>query len=40
MTYFFAEDKKISGKWIQLISRSIDIMNQSANQPAIQCVCT
>ena len=39
MTYFFAEDIKISGKWIQLISPSMDIMNQSANQSAIQCVC-
>ena len=33
MTYFSAEDTKISGKWIHLISRSMDIMNQSANQP-------
>ena len=32
MSYFFAEDKNISGKWIQLISRSMDIMDQSANQ--------
>ena len=39
MTYFFAEDKKISGKWIQLISRSMDIMDQSANQSADQSVC-
>ena len=30
MTYFFAEDTKISGKLIQLISRSMDIMDKSA----------
>ena len=39
MTYFFAEDKKISGKWIRVISRSMDIMNQSASQPVSQSVC-
>ena len=39
MTYFFAEDKKISGKLIQLISRSMDIIYQSANQSANQSVC-
>ena len=39
MTYFLAEDTKISEKWIQLISPSMDIMNQSANQSAIQSVC-
>ena len=39
MTYFFAEDKKISGKLIQLISRSMDIMDQSANLSANQSVC-
>ena len=35
MIYFLAEDVKISGKWIQLISPSMNIMNQSA----IQYVC-
>ena len=40
MTYFFAEDKKISRKLIQLISRIMDIMNQSANKSANQSVCT
>ena len=39
MTYFFAEDTKISGKWIHLISRSMDIMDQSANPSASQSVC-
>ena len=39
MTYNFAEDTKISGKWIQLISRSMDIMNQSASQPVSQSIC-
>ena len=39
MTYILAEDTKISGKWIQHISRSIDIMNQSASQPVSQSVC-
>ena len=32
MTYFFADDTKLSRKWIQLISRSMDIMDQSASQ--------
>ena len=39
MTCIFAEDTKISGKWIQLISRSMDIMNQSASQAVSQSVC-
>ena len=26
MTYIVTEDVKITGKWIQLISRSVDIM--------------
>ena len=39
MSYFIAEDKYISEKWIQLISRSMDIMDQSANQSASQSVC-
>ena len=39
MTYFFAGDTKISGKWIQLILRSMDIMDQSANQSGNQSVC-
>ena len=39
MSYFFAEDKNISDKWIQLISRSVDIMDQSDNQSASQSVC-
>ena len=39
MSYFIAEDKYISEKWIQLISRSMDIMDQSANQSASQPVC-
>ena len=32
MTYFFAEDTKKSEKLIQLISQSMDIMDQSASQ--------
>ena len=44
MTYFVSEDTKISGKWIQLISRSVDINDQSASQPVSlpvsQSVCT
>ena len=33
MTYFLAEDTKISGKWIQLILRRMDIMDLSDSQP-------
>ena len=29
MTYIVSEDAKITGKWIQLISRSVDIMEVS-----------
>ena len=32
MTYFVSADTKISGEWIQLISRSVDIKDQSASQ--------
>ena len=39
MTYFLAEDTKISGKWIQLISRRMDIMDLSDSQPVSQSVC-
>ena len=39
MTYFFAEDNKISGKWIQLISRRMDIMDLSDSQSVRQSVC-
>ena len=39
MTYFLAEDKKISGKRIQLISRRLDIMDLSDSQPVSQSVC-
>ena len=39
MTYFLAEDTKISGKWIQLISRRMDIMELSDSQPVSQSVC-
>ena len=38
MTYFVSEDTKISEKLIQLISRSMDIMDQSANQPTSQLI--
>ena len=36
MTSFVSEDTKISGEWIQLISRSVDIKDQSASQPVRQ----
>ena len=39
MTYFFPEDTKISGKWIQLISQRMDIMDLSDSQPVSQSVC-
>ena len=39
MTYIVSEDTKISGKWIQLILRSMDIMDQLANQSVSQSVC-
>ena len=39
MTYFLAEDTKISGKWIQLISRRMDIMDLSDSQSVRQSVC-
>ena len=39
MTHFLAEDSKISGKWIQLISRRMDIMDLSNSQPVSQSVC-
>ena len=29
MTYLVSEDAKITGKWIQLLSRSVDIMEVS-----------
>ena len=38
MTYFVSEDTQISGKWTQLISQSIDIINQHS-QPVPQSVC-
>ena len=31
MTYFLSEDTKISGKWIQHKSRSVDVIDQSAS---------
>ena len=31
MYYFVSEDTQISGKWIQLISRSVDIKDQSVS---------
>ena len=39
MTYFLAEDKKISGKLIKLISRRMDIMDVSDGQSVRQSVC-
>ena len=33
MTCINSEDTKISGKWIQLISRSVDIKDQPVSQP-------
>ena len=39
MTYIVSEDTQVSEKWIQLISWSVDIMDQSASQPASQSVC-
>ena len=39
MTYFLTEDTKISGKWIQLISQRMDIMDLSDSQPVSQSVC-
>ena len=32
MTYFVPENTKMAGKWIKLISLSVDIMDQSASQ--------
>ena len=44
MTYFVSADTKISGEWIQHISRSVDIKYPSASQPVSQpvsqSVCT
>ena len=39
MTYMVSEDTKISGKCCKFISRSMDILDQSANQSASQAVC-
>ena len=39
MYYFVSADTKISGKWIQLLSRSVDILDQSARQSVSQSVC-
>ena len=36
MTYIVSEDTTISGKWIQLISRIVDIKDQPVSQPANQ----
>ena len=36
MTYFVSEDSKISGELIKVISRSVDIKDQSASQPVSQ----
>ena len=40
MTYIVSEDTKISGKWFQLISRSVDLKDQTVSQPVSQSVCT
>ena len=34
MTYIVSEDTKISGKWFQLISRSVDLKAQPVSQSA------
>ena len=39
MTYFLAEDTKISGNWIHLISWRMDITDLSDSQPVSQSVC-
>ena len=43
MTYFFAEDKKISRKWIQLISQSVSLSlldrQTDFGQPVSQSAC-
>ena len=39
MTYFFADDTQYMRKMVQLISRCMDIMDQSASQPVSQSVC-
>ena len=38
MTYFFADDTQYMRKMVQLISRCMDIMDQSASQPVSQSV--
>ena len=40
MTYIISDDTKISEKWIQLISRSVDLKDQPVCQPVSRSVCT
>ena len=39
MTYIVSEDTKISGKWFQLISRSVDLKDQPVSQSVSQSLC-
>ena len=38
MTYIVSEDTRISGKWIQLISQSVDIKDHPVSRPTSQLV--
>ena len=40
MTYIVSEDTKVSGKWIQRISRTVDLKVRRVSQPVSQSVCT
>ena len=40
MTYIVSEDTKISGKWFQRISRTVDLKVQPVSQPVSHSVCT
>ena len=39
MTYIASEYTKISEKWLQLISRIVDLKEQPTSQPVSQSVC-